>query len=389
MSPRLALLLLAALTPACAISPSDDRRNPALAGVAPILSEGAVEVVVELDRPPGNLGVGPDGRVYFTFHPEGEPPDVKLAVLEGGPGGARIRPFPDAAAQQTLVTPLGVRVDAKGRLWVVDHGAYGDSPAQLVAWDLATGKEVFRLVADDDVAESGSMWNDLEVDVARDVAYIADPSPFEFDPSIVVVDLKTKACRRVLLNDRSVDQDPDHVVVRGRFMKVYGLPLRVDVDTICLSPDGEFLYYGPLTARTLWRVPTAALRDEALDDDARAARVEAWCPKPTTDGGVCGPDGTLYLTAPELDGVARVPTNPMLAAIRAGAPSTTIAKAARPEAELLVRGKLLAWPDGLAMSPDGQWLYISCSQLHDIIGTDLEESIPAHRPYRILRVRLP
>lgn len=373
MSPRLPLLLVAALTPACAFSPSDDARNPALASVAPVLSEGAIEVVVELDRPPGNLGVGPDGRVYFTYHPEGAPPDTKLAVFDG----REVRPFPDAKAQATLVTPLGVRVDARDRLWVVDHGDYGDSPAQLVAWDLATGAEVFRLQADDDVAESGSMWNDLEVDAARDVAYIADPSPFEFDPSIVVVDLKTKACRRVLLNDRSVDQDPDHVVVRGRFMKVYGLPLRVDVDTICLSPDGEFLYYGPLTARTLWRVPTAALRDEALDDDARAAKVEAWCPKPTTDGGVCGPDGTLYLTAPELDGVARVTVGLASSNDR------------RPRAELLVRGAKLAWPDGLALSPDGRWLYISCSQLHDLIGTDLEETIPASRPYRILRLRLP
>lgn len=114
------------------------------------------------------------------------------------------------------------------------------------------------------------------------------------------------------------------------------------MDTIALSPDGEWLFYGPLAGSSLWRVPTVALRDPGLDEDAVAARVERWSDKPTTDGAVMGPDGTLYLTAPELDGIALV----------------------RPGRSLALRAQdreLLAWPDGLALSPDGQWLYVTAS----------------------------
>lgn len=371
MSPSRPLLLLALLGAGCAFSPDDDRRNPALVGARPELPASAVEVVVELDRPPGNLAVGADGRVYFTFHPEAAPPGTKLAELR--PDGT-IAPFPDAAWQQeredgpSFVTPLGVRMDAEGRLWVLDHGDYGGEAPSLTAFDPDTRRVVHRVVFDDDVADWGSMMNDLAVDAARGFVYVAEPSPFDFDPALVVYDVSKKAARRVLEDHASVDTEDQHVVVQGRFMKAFGLPLQVAVDTIALSADGEWLYYGPLTGGTIWRVPTAALRDPALDDEAVAAKVERWGPKPTTDGGVMAPDGTLYLTAPELDGIAVLRPDRSLS--------------------LLVQDReLLAWPDGLALSPDGQWLYVSCSELHHVIGEDLDD-LPAHRPYRLLRVRV-
>lgn len=365
------LLPLAFLLAGCAFSPDDDKRNPHLVGARPELRASAVEVVLELDRPPGNLAVGRDGRVFFTLHPEAAPTGTKLAELRLD--GA-VAPFPDAAWQQErddgpfFVAPLGVRMDDQGRLWVLDHGDYGDEAPSLTAFDPDTRRVVHRVVFDGDVADWGSMVNDLVVDAGRGVVYVAEPSPFDFDPALVVYDLNAKAARRVLEDHASVDTEDHHVVVQGRFMKAYGLPLQVAVDTIALSSDGEWLYYGPLTGGTVWRVPTAALRDPALDDDAVAAKVERWGAKPTTDGGVMGPDGTLYLTAPELDGIAVL------------RPDRTLA--------LLVQDpELLAWPDGLALSPDGQWLYATCSELHHVIGEDLDD-LPRHRPYRIVRVRV-
>lgn len=364
-------LLLAVLAAGCACSPDDERLNPALRDASPELPASAIEVVLELDRPPGNLAVGADGRVFFTLHPEAAPPDTKVAELR--PDGT-VAPFPDAGWQQErddgpfFVAPLGARVDGQGRLWVLDHGDYGDEAPSLTAFDPDARRAVHRVVFDGDVADWGSMVNDLAVDADRGFVYVAEPSPFDFDPALIVYDVGRKAARRVLEDHASVDTEDHDLVVQGRFMKAFGLRLQVAVDTIALSPDGEWLYYGPLTGGTVWRVPTAALRDAALDDDAIAAKVERWGPKPTTDGGVMGPDGTLYLTAPELDGIAVLRPDRSLA--------------------LLVRDpELLAWPDGLALSPDGQWLYATCSELHHVIGEDLDD-LPEHRPYRIVRVRL-
>ena len=54
-----------------------DRTSP------PELSSSALEKVVDLDLPPGNIAVSRSGRVFFTFHPEAGPP-VQVAELVNG-----------------------------------------------------------------------------------------------------------------------------------------------------------------------------------------------------------------------------------------------------------------------------------------------------------------
>lgn len=370
MSRRATVVLAAVLASGCAFSPDEAKRNRALEGLVPERPATDLEVVVELPRPPGNVAVGPDGRVYFTFHPEAAP-DLKLVELL--PGG-KVVPYPDESWQSdregkpSWKTPLAVRIDGRGRLWVLDHADYAWGTPSLTAFDLKTRAVVHRYELPEEIADWGSLLNDFVVDDERGFIYIADTSPFEFDPAIIVYDIAKQSSRRVLEDHPSVSAEDLHTVVQGRFMKVYGMVLKLDVDTIALSPDREWLYYGPLTGGTLWRVPTAVLRDASLDDAAIATKVEAYSKKPVTDGGVAGPDGAVYLTAIEHDAIAVV----------------------RPDRKLAVlvqdREKL-AWPDGLAVSPDGQWLYATASELHHVIGKDLDD-LPEHRPYRILRIRI-
>src|SRR5881628_170652 len=61
---------------------------------APVLPASALEVVADLDYPPGNIAVTPAGRVFLTLHPDGGPP-FQLAELVNG----RPVPFPDDAFQ--------------------------------------------------------------------------------------------------------------------------------------------------------------------------------------------------------------------------------------------------------------------------------------------------
>src|SRR5207247_6445224 len=50
---------------------------------APMLPASALEVVANLDYPPGNIAVSKTGRVFFTFHPDGNPP-MRVAELRDG-----------------------------------------------------------------------------------------------------------------------------------------------------------------------------------------------------------------------------------------------------------------------------------------------------------------
>lgn len=323
--------------------------------------------MAELPRPPGNVAVAPGGRVFFTWHPEAEPTEHLAELLPDGSW----RPYPDAAWQSERedgpywVTPLGVRVDSRGWLWVLDHGDYGSETPTLTAFDLANDQLVQRFEFPGDVANWGSMLNDLAVDGERGFVYVADTSPFDFDPALIVYDVQARAAWRKLEDHDSVEPEDQHLVVQGRFMKAFGLPLELAVDSIALSPDGETLIYGPLSGGQLYQVPTAALRDRDADAEAQ---VRVLGPKPITDGITTGPDGTTYLTAIEHDGIAALDP--------AGTLTWLVQDPAR-----------IRWPDGLAVSPDGAWLYMTCSQLHDVIGMDLDE-LADHGPFRILRLPL-
>ena len=365
---RWSLLLLLLPLVACS-TPDPDRFNRSLSGLAPIYSASRIEVVAELPAPPGNLAVSASGRVFLTLHPEAKP---KTHLVELGPDGTLI-PFPNAAWQQERedqpfwVSPLGIRIDRDDRLWVLDHGDYGDEAPSLTAFDIETGEVVLRHVFAKDVAGWGSMLNDFAVDAEGGFVYIADPGPYTFHPGLVVFEISTQKAWRALDDHISVVPEDHHHVVQGRFMRAFGLALQIGADSIGLSPDGSALLYGPFSGASLYLIPTRALRDRALDP---TPEVRTYGPKPTTDGIAVGPTGDVYLTAVEHDALAVLrPTQP-------------------PTLEVLVSDpELLAWPDGLAVSKDGTYLYATVSELHRVIGQDLSQ-LPKHAPFRVVRIRL-
>src|SRR5689334_25231471 len=85
---RPALAALALLVAACGDMRLEDRT------AAPRLPPSALEVVAELDHPPGNIAVSPGGRVFLSLHPAGDPP---MKVVE--PIGGKPVAYPDAAVQ--------------------------------------------------------------------------------------------------------------------------------------------------------------------------------------------------------------------------------------------------------------------------------------------------
>src|SRR2546426_11265576 len=103
---------------------------------APELPSSALEVVADLDYPPGNIAVSRSGRIFLTLHPDGDPP-LQLTELVNG----RPVPFPSAEFQRAEKgTPhfqslLSVRIDRQGRLWTLDFARYARGQPRILAFD--------------------------------------------------------------------------------------------------------------------------------------------------------------------------------------------------------------------------------------------------------------
>jgi len=196
---RPALAALALLVAACGDMRLEDRT------AAPRLPPSALEVVAELDHPPGNIAVSPGGRVFLSLHPAGDPPTKVVELIGGKPV-----PYPDAGFQEprsdapSFDTVLSLRIDRQDRLWTLDYARYGRGQPRLLAFDLHTNAVVHQYDFPSSVAGFLSMLNDFQVDPAGEHVYIAETSPIRQRPALVVYDVARRTSRRVLDGHPSV-----------------------------------------------------------------------------------------------------------------------------------------------------------------------------------------
>lgn len=280
----------------------------ACGAVAPVpMPTAPAAPVATFDRMPAGVAVLGES-VYLSFPRWVESGDATVYRWDDGV----LTPYPPVDAQRlsggasALHSVNGITIDRHGRLWMLDNGRVDLGPAasgvpKLVVWDLATDTEAFRVLLPESVAPAATSFaNDLAVDVDRGVVYITDTG-LGGEPALLVVDLLRDRVARVLAGHDSVAADPhDAMTVDGAVVMAPrgDAPWRVAANAIALSDDGETLYFGAMTARTLFAVPTAALRREAFGDEAyrASADVVAVQRKPITDGIARCADDTLVLT---------------------------------------------------------------------------------------------
>jgi hypothetical protein len=333
----------------------------------PKLPGSVLETVVDLDYPPGNIAVSRAGRVFFTLHPDGDPPMSVVELVDGKPV-----PYPNADYQKPnegipyFQSVLSIRIDGQDRLWVLDYARYGRGQPRITAFDLDTGALVHRYDFPSDVAGLGSMLNDFQVSPDGTKIYIAETSPLIHRPALIVYDVLTKTSRRVLQNHPSVKAEDYVIQAPGRDMIIFGLvTMRIPVDSITLDDRGEWLYYGPVTGDTLYRIRTDDLDDTDLSNFDLGARVETYGPKTLSDGITIDHDGNVYLSDMEHSAIVLL----------------------TPEKKLvtLVKDLKLRWPDGFSFGPDG-WLYVTCSSLQHVLFVP-KSRMRAHAPYQIYRFK--
>ena len=297
------------------------------------------------------------------------------AVAEVLPGG-KTRPFPDErwngwdrkpdTAGDHFVCVQSVVADDRDALWVLDPAApMLTSPvpggAKLVKIDLTSDRVECIYTFGTDVIRADSYLNDVRIDTLTGTAYITDSGA----GGIVVLNLMSGQARRCLDGHPSVmAQDGVQIVINGKpVVDAQGQPPKFNSEGIALSRDGAWLYYQPITATTLYRIPTSVLRDPEASRTAVATAVERYAPTFPVDGLWIDAQDRIYLSDITHTAVSRL------------LPDRTI--------ERLIVDDRLQWPDTFSAGPDGS-IYVTASHINESATYNRGKSV-RRRPYAVYR----
>ncbi|MBO9204358.1 MULTISPECIES: L-dopachrome tautomerase-related protein [Niastella] len=191
----------------------------------------------------------------------------------------------------------------------------------------------------DGMTAATSHIKNVQIDDQHQFAYLTNSS----EGGIVVVNLATGNMRQVLQEHYSTKSDPNFTfIIDGRELVKNGQPVKINSDGIALTPDGEWLYYKPLTDDKLYRIRTEYLRNETMNSAQLGSQVEDLGHFAPTDGMIFDQKGNLYIGDMRKYAILRITPDLKMETVTVDAN--------------------LIWPDSYSISKDG-WLYISCSQI--------------------------
>lgn len=335
----------------------------------PVVAQtGELEIVAEFpaEHPPGNIAVTPEGRLIMSQHQFYGAPLRVVEVLDDG----SVIPFPNETWSSEpnengvgLNTVLGLQSDREGIVWMLDRSAGEGQPGKIVGWDTENDELDRVIYLPPPIIAESPFLNDLAVDREHNAIYITDTASGD-DSALIVVDLYTGFSRRVLEGDVSTRPEDIPLIVDERVINMGGEPAKIGVNPITIDPDNQWVYYGPMSGRTLYRIATEDLLDKSLSPEELSSRVERYGDKPICDGITIDGAGNVYITS--------ITNNAIGVVDETG------------EYRVLYQDdELLSWTDGMAFSPDN-YVYVTVSQLHNSPPLNNGEN-DAQPPFYLIR----
>jgi sugar lactone lactonase YvrE len=316
------------------------------------------------------VAISKAGRVFVNFPNWSDDHTISVAEVTSG----LPRPYPNPEmnapgdAKTHFICVQAVYVDAEDNLWILDPAApklkeVVPGGAKLMKVDLKTNQVVQTIPFGEDLAPKKSYLNDVRIDVRSGTAFITDSGL----GALVVVDLKSGKGRRLLEDDKSTKAEKDvKLTIDGReLLDQEKKGPQIHADGIALDTVGGYLYYHALTAHTLYRIKTEYLTDLKISSSDLSKKVENMGRTPAPDGMLESPDGRIYLTALEQNGIVRFD------------PATG-------KTETIIEDKRLSWPDTLGWGPQ-ETLYVACSQIHNSPRFNQGKNVRTE-PYRVYKI---
>ncbi|MFJ3483163.1 L-dopachrome tautomerase-related protein [Pseudomonas sp. NPDC090202] len=259
--------------------------------------------VASLDWLCNAVGLTSNGRLFVGL-PRWPGFEKTPSIAEVLPNGS-LKPFPGGdwnswqpgkSSAHALVKINTIHIFDDDTLWAVDQGEdagpHGINPGQkILQFDTRNGKLLRSITLPQSVLPAGANLNDLRLDSEH--AYLTDSGL----GAIIVVNLKTGMALRRLADHPSTKMSPERRPLGEGAQPLLmpdGSDHQVHSDPLEISPDGQWLYYQPLTG-PLWRVPTAALRDTQVTEKALGEKVEFVYDTGALTGTAIDSAGNLYL----------------------------------------------------------------------------------------------
>ena len=311
------------------------------------VKEAEVFAKFEKQRP-GNFAISNDGRIFATNTPLINP---ETKVFELSAIGT-IKPYPNNefshGKESTIKATIGIRLDEKDNLWVLDLGA-----RQFIVWNIKENKlnKIIKIPAE--VTTPTSFLQDFVLDEKRNRAIIADMTQGDLKsaptPAFIVVDMNTGKASRVAQNHPSMMPE-----IEGGFA----------LNPIAIDPSFEWLYFGALNGRKVYRVKASTFDNE----EEVAKNIEYYAPKAFSDGMTVDKYQNIYSTNVEKNAIGFSNDKDgykIIAKVPAGT----------------------SWPDGLVVNEQDGYLYGTVDQLNRTAALNggKDESTA---PYLIVRTPL-